>query len=72
VRFYVQFGARIAERFPGDFMFRLSAAQYAGLISQFATSKSGRGRRRKLPWAFTEHGEVVMEMLDSLLAQAGC
>jgi hypothetical protein len=28
------------------------------LISQIATSKSGRGGRRKLPWAFTEHGAI--------------
>jgi UDP-N-acetylmuramate-alanine ligase len=28
------------------------------LISQIATSKPGRGGRRKLPWAFTEHGAI--------------
>jgi len=28
------------------------------LISQIATSKLGRGGRRKLPWAFTEHGAI--------------
>jgi hypothetical protein len=28
------------------------------LISQFSTSKPGRGGRRKLPWAFTEHGAI--------------
>jgi hypothetical protein len=49
---------RNAERFPEDFMFRLSAAEHAALISQFATSKPGRGGRRKLPWAFTEHGAI--------------
>ena len=49
---------RNAERFPEDFMFRLSAAEHAALISQFATSKGGRGGRRKLPWAFTEHGAI--------------
>jgi len=49
---------RNAERFPEDFMFRLSAAEHAALISQIATSKSGRGGRRKLPWAFTEHGAI--------------
>jgi hypothetical protein len=45
-------------RFPRDFMFRLSAAEHAALISQFATSKPGRGGRRKLPWAFTEYGAI--------------
>ncbi len=49
---------RNIERFPEDFMLRLSAAEYAALISQTATSKPGRGGRRKLPWAFTEHGAI--------------
>lgn len=49
---------RNAERFPEDFMFRLSAKEHAALISQIATSKPGRGGRRKLPWAFTEHGAI--------------
>jgi ORF6N domain len=44
---------RNIERFPEDFMLRLSAAEYAALISQIATSKPGRGGRRKLTWAFT-------------------
>jgi hypothetical protein len=49
---------RNADRLPEDFMFRLSAAEQAALISQIATSKPGRGGRRKLPWAFTEHGAI--------------
>ena len=49
---------RNRERFPEDFMFRLSPAEHATLISQFAISKPGRGGRRKLPWAFTEHGAI--------------
>jgi hypothetical protein len=49
---------RNAERFPEDFMFQLSAAEHAALISQFAISKPGRGGHRKLPWAFTEHGAI--------------
>lgn len=40
---------RNIERFPQDFMLRLSDAEYAAVISQFATSKPGRGGRRKLP-----------------------
>jgi hypothetical protein len=47
---------RNLDRFPQDSMLRLSAAEHAALISQIATSKSGRGGWRKLPWAFTEHG----------------
>jgi hypothetical protein len=50
---------RNAHRFPGDFMFRLSAREYQGLMSQFAISKIGRGGRRKLPYVFTEHGAVM-------------
>jgi len=47
---------RNQERFPEDFMFQLTAAEYAALMLQNATSKPGRGGRRKLPLAFTEHG----------------
>jgi ORF6N domain len=46
------------ERFPADFMFTLSRQEFAALISQIATSK-GRGGRRKLPHAFTEHGAIM-------------
>ncbi len=49
---------RNGERFPQDFVFRLSAAEHTALISQIATSKTGRGGRRKLPWAFSEHGAI--------------
>ncbi|MBK7685276.1 MAG: ORF6N domain-containing protein [Rhodocyclaceae bacterium] len=41
------------------FMFQLSAVEYAALISQIATSKPGRGGRRKLPLVFTEHGAIM-------------
>lgn len=50
---------RNLERFPADFMFQLDDAEYAALMSQFATSKPGRGGRRKLPLAFTEHGAIM-------------
>ena len=49
-------------RFPADFMFELSAEEFAALRSQFATSNaspSGRGGRRYLPRAFTEHGAIM-------------
>ena len=29
-------------------------------MSQIATSKKGRGGRRKLPWVFTEHGAIML------------
>ena len=61
---------RNAERFPGDFMFQLTRQEAADLKSQFATSSpadirsqfatdSGHGGRRKLPYAFTEHGAIM-------------
>lgn len=46
-------------RFPSDFMFQLNRGEYAALRSQFATSKNGRGGRRYLPHAFTEHGAIM-------------
>ncbi len=46
-------------RFPDDFMFQLTADEHAGLISQIAMSKPGRGGRRTAPYAFTEHGAVM-------------
>ena len=50
---------RNRSRFPEDFMFQLNHEEAASLISQFAMSKSGRGGRRTLPYAFTEHGVVM-------------
>lgn len=50
---------RNLERFPADFMFRLDDAEHAALMSQSATSKPGRGGRRKAPLAFTEHGAIM-------------
>jgi hypothetical protein len=55
---------RNSTRFPDDFMFRLTAEEYISLISQIAISKSGRGGRRKMPYAFTEQG---VAMLSSVL-----
>lgn len=46
-------------RFPEDFMFQLSKEEFESLMLQFATSKMGRGGRRKLPYAFTEHGAIM-------------
>ena len=56
--------SRNRERFPDDFAFQLTPQAFANLISQIAISKTGRGGRRKLPWAFTEHG---IAMLTSVL-----
>jgi ORF6N domain len=50
---------RNAERFPEDFMFRVSPSEHSALISQIATSNAGRGGHRKPPFAFTEHGAIL-------------
>lgn len=50
---------RNRRRFPDDFMFQLTAKEFAALTSQIAISKAGRGGRRTLPYAFTEHGAVM-------------
>jgi ORF6N domain len=60
----VQAIKRNAERFPVDFMFRLSSEEFANLRSQFVTSSSGYGGRRYPPYAFTEQG---VAMLSSVL-----
>ena len=49
---------RNRERFPDDFMLQLTLAERELLISQFAMSRAGRGGRRTLPHAFTEHGAL--------------
>jgi hypothetical protein len=51
-------------RFPEDFMFQLTAAEWAALRSRFVTSKPHRGGRRYTPYVFTEQG---VAMLSSVL-----
>ena len=50
---------RNQERFPDDFMFRLTVEENESLRSQNATSKESRGGRRYAPYAFTEHGAIM-------------
>ena len=59
----VQAVKRNGDRFPEDFMFQLSAGEFANLKSQFVTSSWG-GLRRARPYAFTEQG---VAMLSSVL-----
>jgi hypothetical protein len=67
----VQAVKRNADRFPEDFLFRLSPAEAAALRSQFVTSKTGRGGRRYPPCAFTEHGALMAaNILNSARAVA--
>jgi len=50
---------RNQDRFPEDFMFRLTQDEVSCLRSQIATSKPSRGGRRYRPYAFTEHGAIM-------------
>ena len=52
---------RNTERFPEDFVFQVTPAEFANLKSQFATSSWGG--RRKRPLAFTEHGAIMAAMV---------
>ena len=49
---------RNIDRFPEDFMFRLTKEEFNILIFQIGTSKWGG--RRKLPFAFTEQGVAML------------
>ncbi|MBI4209085.1 MAG: ORF6N domain-containing protein [Deltaproteobacteria bacterium] len=51
---------RNSERFPEDFMLQLTEEEFKSLMLQNATSKKGRGGRRKRPYAFTEHGAIML------------
>jgi hypothetical protein len=63
-RVLVQAVKRNLDRFPGDFMFRLSNQELAALRSQTVISSATHGGRRYAPYAFTEHG---VAMLSSVL-----
>jgi len=66
-RVLLQAVKRHQERFPEDFMLRLTREEFAVLTSQSVISNadaSTHGGRRYLPYAFTEHG---VAMLSSVL-----
>jgi len=56
----VQAVKRNLARFPEDFMFQLSAEEFANLRSQTVTSSAGHGGRRTAPYAFTEQGVAML------------
>jgi phage regulator Rha-like protein len=62
-RALIQAVKRNIERFPGDFMFRLTETEFDNLKSQIVISSWG-GLRRATPYAFTEQG---VAMLSSVL-----
>ena len=62
-RALIQAVKRNADRFPSDFMFQLTAREFASLKSRIVISSWG-GIRRAAPYAFTEQG---VAMLSSVL-----
>jgi hypothetical protein len=56
---------RNLERFPDDFVFQLAPQEFTNLKCQIGISSSGHGgRRRSIPYVFTEQG---VAMLSSVL-----
>src|SRR4030067_9782 len=47
---------RNRDRFPDDFVFRVTEDEFEGLRSQIVTSKKGRGGGGDLPNLFTDQG----------------
>jgi len=60
----VQAVKRNSGRFPADFMFQLTAAEWTVLRSRIVIPTSSRGGRRFAPYVFTEQG---VAMLSSVL-----
>jgi hypothetical protein len=61
----IQAVKRNIRRFPADFMFQLTDAEWTVLRSRIVISSSGHGGRRYAPYVFTEQG---VAMLSSVLA----
>jgi len=58
-RALIQAMNRNIERFPQDFMFQLTHEEFENLRSQIVISRSWGGRRYP-PYAFTEHGAIML------------
>jgi hypothetical protein len=61
-RALVQAVKRNLGRFPSDFMFQLSQAEFRKLKSQIVISSWGGARRRR-PYAFTEQGVATLSSI---------
>lgn len=57
--------SRNKNRFPAEFMFRLTKEEYENLRSQIATSSedNAHGGRRYMPYAFTEQGIAMLSVV---------
>jgi hypothetical protein len=63
-RVLVQAVKRNIERFPKDFMFKLTKEEFGNLKSQFVISSWG-GMRRSTPYTFTEQGVAMSTPLNA-------
>jgi phage regulator Rha-like protein len=55
-----QAAKRNTERFPADFMFQLTQDEWNILRSQIVTANKNVSKVRFLPYAFTEHGVLML------------
>lgn len=61
---------RHINRFPENYCFQITTAEYISLRCHFVTLKNGRGEHRKyLPYVFTEYG---ITMLAGILKRNIC
>jgi phage regulator Rha-like protein len=51
---------RNPDRFPSDFMFRLTQIEWDNMISHFVISSAGTRKKIAAPFAFTEHGVAMI------------
>lgn len=51
---------RNSERFPEDFMFRLTKEEWDNLRSQIVTANPNVSKVRSLPFVFTEYGTLML------------
>ena len=60
---------RNISRFPEDFMFQLTAEEWAALRFQIGISNTGRGGRRFMPDVFTEQGVAMLSTCSTANGQ---
>lgn len=51
---------RNSDRFPADFMFQLTAEEWSFISSQFVMTSRLKRPKSALPFAFTEHGALML------------
>ena len=51
---------RNIERFPEEFMFRISEIEWKNMSSQFVTTSRAKRPKTSLPYAFTEQGVAML------------